>query len=125
MPDCTDGKNDMFYPRAWNESDYRENCKKSFNVDPDMDSAIRQYGGKNLEAYSNIIFSNGNLDPWYGGGVLETTNELLKVIFIEEAAHHLDLRASHKDDPPSVVAAREQEVQIIDDWITSFAEANK
>merc|ERR1719347_2330715 len=30
------------------------------------------YGGRNLDSASNIVFSNGLLDPWSSGGVLKS-----------------------------------------------------
>jgi hypothetical protein len=40
---------------------------------PDYDWALREFGGYNitrdLNGYNNIVFSNGNLDPWTAGGV--------------------------------------------------------
>lgn len=69
---------------------------------------------------SNIIFSNGLLDPWSGGGVLRTPNDRVQIIIIPEAAHHLDLRAANADDPTSVVEARIQELETIKKWIRYF-----
>ncbi|XP_055351544.1 lysosomal Pro-X carboxypeptidase-like [Paramacrobiotus metropolitanus] len=120
IPDCSDGKKDMFYYRPWNLTEYSDSCQKTFNVRPDTRLAIREYGGDNLQAYSNIIFSNGNLDPWSGGGVLKSSNPALTVIVIQDAAHHLDLRASHPDDPDSVIKAREKEIEVMKGWIAEY-----
>ncbi|OQV22879.1 Lysosomal Pro-X carboxypeptidase [Hypsibius exemplaris] len=117
MPDCTDGKTDMFYYRPWNISEYNRECHKNFAVKPDPSLAIREYGGRDLVAHSNIIFSNGKLDPWSGGGVIKAPSKRIKVILIDDAAHHLDLRSSHPDDPQSVVYARKKEIAIIKKWI--------
>ena len=64
--------------------------------------------------------SNGRLDPWSGGGVINTTNPALHTILIHDGAHHLDLRSSNLADPQSVILARKQEVAIITRWITSY-----
>ena len=66
------------------------------------------YGGRSLEAASNIVFSNGLLDPWSSGGVLKPVGGTAALI-IPEGAHHLDLRAANPDDPVSVVDARKKE----------------
>ena len=66
------------------------------------------YGGRSLEAASNIVFSNGLLDPWSSGGVLKPVGGTAALI-IPEGAHHLDLRASNPNDPVSVVDARKKE----------------
>ena len=66
------------------------------------------YGGRSLEAASNIVFSNGLLDPWSSGGVLKPVGGTAALI-IPEGAHHLDLRAANPKDPVSVVDARKKE----------------
>lgn len=67
---------------------------------------------------SNIVFSNGLLDPWSGGGVLRTKSNKIKVIIIPDAAHHLDLRAAHPNDPGSVRQARAMEHLAIKSWLS-------
>ena len=66
------------------------------------------YGGRSLEAASNIVFTNGLLDPWSSGGVLKPVGGTAALI-IPEGAHHLDLRAANPKDPVSVVDARKKE----------------
>uniref|UniRef100_H2YJM8 Uncharacterized protein n=1 Tax=Ciona savignyi TaxID=51511 RepID=H2YJM8_CIOSA len=66
---------------------------------------------------SNIIFSNGELDPWKDGGVLHDLSPTLVALLVEEGAHHLDLRGSNPDDPASVIKVRQQELEIIKGWI--------
>jgi lysosomal Pro-X carboxypeptidase len=42
---------------------------------PKYDWALDFFGGRNIvrdfSSYSNIVFSNGDLDPWSAGGVTE------------------------------------------------------
>lgn len=73
---------------------------------------------------TNIIFSNGLLDPWSGGGVLRINNERVKIIIIPEGAHHLDLRATNKADPGSVIVARLLELDTIKEWINDYYRAS-
>jgi len=101
-------------------------CLRIFNhtVQPDTSALTRRFGGyklgDGLTAASNIIWSNGGLDPWHGGGFLTPhagANHSNHWIFMERGAHHLDLRAPHPADPPEVTAARAKEEDIIRGWI--------
>lgn len=61
--------------------------------------------------------SNGLLDPCSGGGVLESLSPSLMAIQIPSGAHHLDLRAQNPGDTAEVRAAREQEKNIMKNWL--------
>lgn len=53
------------------------------------------------------------------GGVTKSLSDSIVAIIIPEGAHHLDLRSSDPNDPPSVVKAREIEKQFIGKWIAA------
>ena len=81
------------------------------------------YGGRRIETQSNIVFSNGLLDPWSAAGVHATeagihhvTDSILAVV-MEFGGHHTDLMYSHPLDPPSVREARTVERHEIEKWI--------
>lgn len=57
-------------------------------------SAVSRYGGRKIGAASNIVFSNGLLDPWHGTGVLQNVSDSVVAIIIPEGAHHLDVSSS-------------------------------
>lgn len=64
--------------------------------------------------------SNGDLDPWSAGGVLESPSPSLMSIVIKDAAHHLDLRASNAGDTADVVAARRLEKAAVKRWLRQY-----
>ena len=74
---------------------------------------------------SNVIWSNGLLDPWHGGGFLEpVAGSSTPVIVMPKGAHHLDLRGPHTDDPGDVTYARLLEKKILWEWIQEWVEAD-
>lgn len=111
---------DMFPEVQWDLAKYSDECFKKFGVRPRGNAAVTTYGGYELSSASNIVFSNGLLDPWSGGGVLRSTNDEIQIVIIPDGAHHLDLRASHKDDPESVIVARKIELAAIRRWIQNY-----
>ncbi|KAH3842718.1 hypothetical protein DPMN_116222 [Dreissena polymorpha] len=117
MPMCADGESDMFEPKSWNFTDFSEQCYKQWKTRPQENWITTEYWGKQLQYASNIIFSNGLLDPWSSGGVLESPALTLIPIVIPDGAHHLDLRASNPLDTAAVVAARIQEKNLIKMWL--------
>ena len=47
-------------------------------------------------------------------------DETMPVLLMKNAAHHLDLRGPHPEDPPDVTATRAKEESIIRGWIDAF-----
>ncbi|KAG2455593.1 DPP2 peptidase, partial [Polypterus senegalus] len=128
----------------FSERQREEYCRAKWGVMPRPDWLRLQYWADGLTSASNIIFSNGDLDPWANGGVSMAQGQwwgstatgvqalmyhmcvwqvrtslspTLVAINMEGAAHHLDLRGSNAADPASVTKARQLEAQIIASWV--------
>ncbi|KAJ7944570.1 lysosomal Pro-X carboxypeptidase-like [Quillaja saponaria] len=89
-----------------------------------------EFGGHDIETTlkmfgSNIIFSNGLLDPWSGGSVLHNISETIIALIAKEGAHHTDLRASTPEDPDWLVEQRATEIKLIKGWISNYNEEKK
>jgi len=121
MPLCYDGTNDMFEPSPWDLAMYTKECQDTWgpSVVPQPTLADNLYGGRDLDSATNIVFSNGLLDPWSSGGVLKSSDSPggVVAIIIPDGAHHLDLRGSNPADPVDVIQARKHERAFIKKWI--------
>ncbi|XP_027346530.1 lysosomal Pro-X carboxypeptidase isoform X2 [Abrus precatorius] len=130
MPMSSREESSMFPPYEYNYPSFQEECFKNFGVKPRPKWITTEFGGHNIHATlkkfgSNIIFSNGLLDPWSGGSVLQNISESVVSLVTEEGAHHIDLRASTLNDPDWLVEQRETEIKLIEGWINDYYQKNK
>ena len=99
-------------------------CRDRFGVAPRPDWLRRSFGdGSQLAAsLRNVVFTDGDKDPWRVGGVPGNARALSRDgsvvhVLIADAAHHQDLFASDPADSPGVVAARVLEFEHISRWV--------
>lgn len=121
------GANDVFWDECPGDiyADLAQGCKsifggmnwttKNWNID-----AVKTLYGYDLSGSSNLILTQGHLDPWSGGGYKVDQNNAARGIYVMEipgSAHHLDLRQPNTCDPNTVTNARYQIIQILKCWV--------
>jgi lysosomal Pro-X carboxypeptidase len=117
-----DGVRDMFWPKPYNTTWINARCQHKYRTQPRYDWISAAYGGhRGVKATTNVVFSNGALDPWSSGGVSYngTTVGAVRSLLIAQGAHHLDLMFSNPQDPQCVKDARKTEVNQITKWVTA------
>ena len=86
------------------------------------------YDEANQLQHANIVWSNGMLDPWSGGGhygaagrdgplVQAVSGKNSVVLNIPQCGHHADLMFSTPYDPPGLTQARKIELAHIQTWV--------
>jgi lysosomal Pro-X carboxypeptidase len=66
---------------------------------------------------SNIVFTNGEFDPWRAAGVsVNNTAKDIIALFVPSGAHHLDLMFATPTDPPGLKQIREAEIAYAIKW---------
>ncbi|EYU30781.1 hypothetical protein MIMGU_mgv1a0254691mg, partial [Erythranthe guttata] len=104
MPTSSSKNTSMFPAYDYDYASDEEWCLENYGVKPRPTWITTEFGGHGFKHAlknfgSNIIFSNGLLDPWSGGSVLEDISETIVALVTEKGAHHLDLRAATAEDP--------------------------
>ncbi|ENN80327.1 hypothetical protein YQE_03319, partial [Dendroctonus ponderosae] len=120
MPMCSTDE-DLFENAAWNFTEYSDDCYKQFGVRPRNEEVpILEFGGTEIETASNIVFSNGLLDPWSSGGVIANVSAQVWSILMPNGAHHSDLRSANELDADDVKSARLFHEKHIQKWLDKF-----
>ncbi|KAG0497160.1 hypothetical protein HPP92_001851 [Vanilla planifolia] len=130
MPLSSSKDSSMFPSYNFDYSTYAKDCFTEYGVTPRPKWVSTEFGGHDINAVlkkfgSNIIFSNGLLDPWSGGGVLQNISDSIVALVTKQGAHHIDLRVSTKDDPKWLVKQRDIEVKIIKSWLSDYYQSRK
>uniref|UniRef100_A0A2N9J9L4 Lysosomal Pro-X carboxypeptidase n=1 Tax=Fagus sylvatica TaxID=28930 RepID=A0A2N9J9L4_FAGSY len=130
MPMASSRDVSMFPTYDYNYSSFQEECWRDFRVKPRPRWITTEFGGHDIKTTlkkfgSNIIFSNGLLDPWSGGSVLQNVSETIVALVTKEGAHHIDLRASSSEDPDWLVEQRVTEIKLIEGWISNYYQEKK
>ena len=126
MPIDSNGVTDMFLPSPWDQTTVNSKCLQRFGVAPDVYYPKVYFGSSSNHSWllrwtTNIVFSNGDLDPWQTGAVTYLTGIPDIVAFnMTDAAHHLDLRTPNPADPQSVIDGRSIEKRTIETWIANY-----
>ncbi|VDM53294.1 unnamed protein product [Angiostrongylus costaricensis] len=112
MPQCSSGWPNDFYWKTcpFNVEREVEECKTWFDkigFDRSMFRPrwITQNFGSEFPSASNIVFSNGYLDPWSCGGwsLTPKIEGSLVSIILQNGAHHYDLRGAHSNDTDEMI----------------------
>lgn len=119
MPMCSTSA-EMFEEKLWDLDEFSDACFRKWGIRPNPELPLLQYGGRNLDGYSNIVFSNGLQDPWSSGGVLGDYSDTVLAVIMPDTAHHLDFRASHPKDPLSVKKVRLFHETMIWKWLKDY-----
>ncbi|XP_060833101.1 putative serine protease K12H4.7 [Bombus pascuorum] len=76
------------------------------------------YGGLRPDL-QNVIFTNGDIDPWHVLSVLQDLNESSPAILIKGSSHCRDLYSDLDTDVEDLIQARARVRKIIGTWISS------
>jgi len=102
---------------------YTDLCIDAFDIDLNPPERINftnvYYGGNKLPANSatNILFVNGNIDPWHALGVTADISDSLKAILIDGTAHCRNILPTDANSPPDLLAALKKTDKIISEWL--------
>lgn len=112
-------------------------------VDPWSIWLDTMFGGNRIDSRSNILFSNGLLDPWSAAGVYEIdpfplsfrdsshsrvpglfeqniSGRDVVALIMQLGGHHTDLMYDDDEDPESIKVAREVEKSYAINWIKQW-----
>jgi len=101
---------------------YTDMCRDGFgfNFGPDIDGTNIIYGGNNPKGATNILFVNGNVDPWHSLSVTHNLTPSVRAILIDGTAHCANMMPPSPKDPPALVDARIKISKQIGEWLVDY-----
>ncbi|GBG00380.1 lysosomal Pro-X carboxypeptidase [Raphidocelis subcapitata] len=119
------GGADMFWDQGpFDPAAISAHCREAWGVEPVLDDHVVADGGADYRGVTNIVFSNGLLDPWSAFGVLERppgADDSVAVVIIPDGGHHVDLMFSHPEDSDSIRSARGEILDHVRRWVGGAA----
>lgn len=104
--------------------DFTQMCQEKYGLTPQYDWALTYFGGRDPRRdflyATNIVWFNGDLDPWHGGGVNQNITSGTTAIYTKLAAHHYDLRAPNETDTVQIKEARDIEQMHLMHWLANW-----
>ena len=79
MPMSKNGVDDIYWDEPFDKKAMIKSCEDTWGVTPRPTWGTIQWGGKDLQTLTNVVFSNGLYDPWHLGGVLEDLSDSVRV----------------------------------------------
>lgn len=122
MPYGSIKTNSMFGDLPWDQEEFNNYCLLTWGRSPQVNYANQWYGTSInpalvLRYASNIVFSNGSMDPWMAGGITTSIGNSINAFVMNGAASGQDLMAPSVYDPPQVTIGRAAEKSLIQYWL--------
>ncbi|KAI9291178.1 peptidase S28 [Neoconidiobolus thromboides FSU 785] len=83
---------------------------------PNIDETNRKYQGKNIKV-DNVLFVNGDLDPWMPLSITKSTKSSMPSIVIKGASHCADLSSFNPTDTKEVTEAKGKVLAFLDELL--------
>mmetsp|Transcript_19999 Transcript_19999/g.20059 ORF Transcript_19999/g.20059 Transcript_19999/m.20059 type:complete len:219 (+) Transcript_19999:788-1444(+) len=113
VPIGSNATNSMFGNIPWDQTWWNSYCVSTWGRSPILNYATVYFGATTdsqtkwyLRDATNIIFSNGSLDPWVSGAITKSINPTVLGFVMAGAAHIADLKAPNVNDPVEVTNGR-------------------
>ncbi|VDK17423.1 unnamed protein product [Anisakis simplex] len=86
-------------------------------IDRKIHETLEYFGGSHHFNGTNVVFPNGNIDPWHALGLYSSKHPSVVPILINGTVHCQDMQPERPSDPPSLVKARKIIASNIDVWL--------
>jgi len=84
------------------------------------------YGSRKLATGpTNILFVNGNIDPWHSLSVITNLSPTVTAILINGTAHCADMLPATSSSPPGLAIAQKQISKKIGEWLSDYSKKKK
>mmetsp|Transcript_18350 Transcript_18350/g.18327 ORF Transcript_18350/g.18327 Transcript_18350/m.18327 type:complete len:115 (-) Transcript_18350:21-365(-) len=112
----------MFGDEPFDQEAVNNNCFNLWGRTPQINYASQWYGASSnpfqtWQYATNILFSNGELDPWQVGSIRESSDANIIAFVMYGAASMMDLRLPNVADPSDIILGRETEKDAIQYWL--------